>query len=100
MNLVMIVIGMAVVTYIPRLLPFLFAGDKRYHPKVRQFLSYIPLAILGALIFPGVLSSTGDISSAVTGLIIAVWLAWRRAPLILVVVGSIVAAFLTEALVR
>lgn len=97
MNLVMIVVGMALVTYIPRLLPFIFTTDKPYPNKVRQFLSYLPFAILGALIFPGILSSTGDTASAVVGLVTALILAWLRAHLIIVVGGSIVATALTAA---
>lgn len=91
-QLVLLVGGMALVTYLPRLLPFLITPKRKYPAKVQQFLSYLPFAILGALIFPGVLSSTGDTASAVVGMMVALILAWRRAHLIVVVVGAILAA--------
>lgn len=89
-----LVAGMAVVTYIPRLLPFLVRSTRPYPPKVKQFLSYLPYAILGALIFPGVLSSTGELVTAVAGLAAALVLAWRGAHLLWVVSGAIGAAAL------
>lgn len=91
----LLVAGMGLVTYLPRLLPLLFTSERKYPPKVRQFLAYLPFAILGALIFPGILSSTGDATSALCGLVVAILLAWRRAHLILVVGGAIAAAALT-----
>lgn len=96
-NAVYLVGGMAIVTYLPRVIPVLFGGRKSYPAKVEQFLSYLPFGILGALIFPGVLTSAGSATASGAGLIIAVVLAWNKAPLVLVVAGSIVAAALTSA---
>ncbi len=45
----------ALVTYIPRALPFFLTWMKRLPPRVGTFLSMIPIAALGALLFPGVL---------------------------------------------
>lgn len=49
--------GMAVVTYLPRLLPLLFLtqnGQKRraFPPLVETWLRYIPVAVLAALLLP------------------------------------------------
>ncbi|UCF98704.1 MAG: AzlD domain-containing protein [Spirochaetaceae bacterium] len=49
--------GMFLVTYIPRLLPFLFAGELALPPWVRKWLRFFPYAALGALIFPGILGA-------------------------------------------
>jgi branched-subunit amino acid transport protein len=48
---------MFLVTYIPRLLPFLFARQLDLPPWVRKWLKFFPYAALGALIFPGILTA-------------------------------------------
>ncbi len=93
-ELLLIVIGMALVTYIPRLIPLLILGDKNMPRFLGTFLQFVPFAVLGALIFPGILSSTGEISSAVAGAMAAVLLAWMRLNIMLVVLGGIGAAFI------
>lgn len=45
------------VTYLPRLLPFLLAGDRKIPEKLQRFLKYMPAAALGALLFPGSMES-------------------------------------------
>ncbi|MBE3596183.1 MAG: AzlD domain-containing protein [Hydrogenibacillus sp.] len=92
-----IVLGMAAVTYLPRMLPF-FWRPAAYSPFVRRFLKYLPFAILGALIFPGVLTSTGSPASSVAGAAVAVLFAWWRWHLILVVLGAVLAATLVGAI--
>jgi branched-subunit amino acid transport protein len=49
--------GMFLVTYIPRLLPFLFARQLDLPPWVGKWLKFFPYAALGALIFPGILEA-------------------------------------------
>lgn len=49
--------GMLIATYIPRVLPFLLFKKEKVSKELYKFLTYIPYAMLGALIFPGVLTS-------------------------------------------
>jgi len=49
--------GMFLVTYIPRLLPFLFARELDLPVWVQKWLKFFPYAALGALIFPGILTA-------------------------------------------
>jgi branched-subunit amino acid transport protein len=49
--------GMFLVTYIPRLVPFLFARELNLPPWVQKWLKFFPYAALGALIFPGILTA-------------------------------------------
>jgi len=88
-KLISIVILMALVTYIPRLLPILFLNSLKLPEKLEVFLKYIPYAALGALIFPGILDSTGDRLTALAGGLIAVVLAYFRLNVIFVVFGGI-----------
>lgn len=55
MSVLILIIGMAVVTYIPRLLPALFLDRYKFSAWFQKWLKSIPYAALGALIFPGVL---------------------------------------------
>ncbi len=45
----------ALVTYLPRAFPFFLTWMKQLPRPLRKFLSMIPIAALGALLFPGVL---------------------------------------------
>lgn len=57
---IILILGMFVVTFIPRVLPMLLIKGLKFPPIVEQWLSYIPYAALGALIFPGVLTVNGE----------------------------------------
>lgn len=88
-KLIVTVVLMALVTYIPRLLPMLFLNSIKLPAKVEVFLKYIPFAALGALIFPGILDSTGDRLTALAGGLISVILAYYKLNVIIVVFGGI-----------
>ncbi len=88
-RLLVIVILMALVTYIPRLLPMLFLNGIKLPARLEVFLKYIPYAALGALIFPGILDSTGDRLSASVGGLVSIIFAYYRLNVIFVVFGGI-----------
>ena len=48
--------GMCLVTFIPRMIPFLVGRDMQLPVWIRRWLSFFPYAALGALIFPGILT--------------------------------------------
>ncbi|MGE5631619.1 MAG: AzlD domain-containing protein [Caulobacteraceae bacterium] len=88
-SLILTVVLMAAVTYIPRLLPMVFLSSLELPAPVKSFLKYIPYAALGALIFPGILDSTGSRLSALVGGSVSVLLAYFRLNVIIVVFGGI-----------
>ncbi|MCD5406626.1 MAG: AzlD domain-containing protein [Desulfotomaculum sp.] len=98
-NLWWIVLAMALVTYIPRLLPLVFLNNIYLPPFVNSFLQFIPFAALGALVFPGILYSTGNIASAIAGSIIAIVLAYLNLNIVIVVIGGILGVVVWEILV-
>lgn len=49
------ILGMAVVTYTPRLLPVYFLSSKSLPPLVVDWLRYVPVAVLAAMLFPSLL---------------------------------------------
>lgn len=90
LEIALIVIGMTLVTYIPRALPAVFLDRIKPGPKVERFLNLIPYTAMAALIFPGVL--TVDAAQPLIGILgglAALLLAWRRCPLIVCVLAAI-----------
>ena len=55
MKILLLILGMALVTYLPRLLPAIFLDRFQFSNWFQKWLKSIPYAVLGALIFPGVL---------------------------------------------
>ncbi len=90
-----IIIGMAIVTMVPRLIP-VFIIDKVSFPNwVNKWLDAIPYAALGALIFPGIMSVIPD--KPVIGLIggiVAIIISFFEVNVILSVIGAILTVYL------
>jgi branched-subunit amino acid transport protein len=84
-------LGMAIVTYIPRAFPLTFLEGRELPPIVSGVLRNIPFAVLGALIFPAILFvQEGNILFGLIGAIAAFVIAFAGANVIIVVMGSIV----------
>ncbi|MBF0203174.1 MAG: AzlD domain-containing protein [Desulfamplus sp.] len=60
MREVFIVAGMAVVTFGIRYIMFPISGRFKFSPFFEKALSYVPPAVLSAIIIPSVLMPTGD----------------------------------------
>lgn len=93
----LIAIGvMALVTYLPRVLPLAVFRRKIQNPFVRSFLLYMPYGILAAMVFPAVFYSTGGLISAILGAFVSFLLAWNRRGLLTVAVGGTLTVLLVE----
>jgi len=97
-NQVLLVAAMALVTYLPRMIPMVFIKDIKMPKRLRVFFQFIPFAALGALIFPDILYSTSGLQSALAGTAAAVVIAALKANVMFVVLGSIFAVFLYSTL--
>jgi len=82
---------MAGATYLIRMLPLTVFRREIKSVFVKSFLHYVPYAVLAAMTIPGILSSTGDIRTALAGLAVAVVMAWRGCSLLTVAIGACVA---------
>ncbi len=60
-NFILMILGMVIVTFIPRLLPLAMLGNKELPEKVVLWLSYIPAAVLAALLAPSILLNNGSL---------------------------------------
>ncbi|MBT2638960.1 MULTISPECIES: AzlD domain-containing protein [Bacillaceae] len=88
-EIVIMIIGMAIVTYIPRMLPFVMFRGKELPPFLQGVLKNVPYATLGALIFPAILFIQEDIWYGLIGAAAAFIVAFMGANVIVVVIGSI-----------
>ena len=84
---------MALVTYLPRVLPVTLFRRPIRSRFIRSFLDYTPYAVLT---FPDVFGSTGHLYSAVGGTLAAIWLGYRGKGLLAVAVAAIAAVYVLE----
>lgn len=95
-KIMMMMIGMALVTYIPRAVPAVFIKYLRWNKRSEQFLKLIPYTAMGALIFPGILSA--DATSPQIGIVggaIALTLGLCKVNTTIVIIVSVAAVMIT-----
>ncbi|MBA2874834.1 AzlD domain-containing protein [Thermaerobacillus caldiproteolyticus] len=88
-TIVWMIIGMGIVTYIPRMLPLVVFHNVKLPPFLQGVLKNVPYATLGALIVPGIFFIHEDIWFGILGFLSAFIAAWLGANVILVVLTSV-----------
>jgi branched-subunit amino acid transport protein len=73
------ILGMAVVTYLPRLLPILALSGRSLPPLLAKWLSCIPAAVLSAMLAPSLLVSKDHLSLSTDNLFL-----WAAIPTFIV----------------
>ncbi len=89
------VLLMALVTYIPRVIPVSLFRKEIKSIYIKSFLKYVPYAVLGALTFPEIFYSTGNIYPAIAGTLIALYLAYKEKSLVIVALAAILTVYLS-----
>ncbi len=97
---------MALVTYLPRMLPLVLFRKTIENQFIKSFLAYVPYAVLGAMTFPSILFFhiagrrffAGILLGGLVGMLAAMVLAYFNRGLLLVAVSSVVVAFITQEL--
>lgn len=92
-DVLLLVLGMTLVTYIPRALPAVLMDRMKLGPRVEKFLNLIPYTAMAALIFPGIISVNENPIIGIAGGLAALVLAWRRCPLMVCVLSAIAVDF-------
>lgn len=87
-------------TYIIRTVPFALFTKKITNRFVKSVLEYVPYAVLASMTIPAILYCTNSIYSGIAGLVVAVGLALMEKSLIIVALGSSVAVYLVELLIK
>ena len=98
-RVVICIMLMALVTYLPRVLPMTIFRKPIKSRFVRSFLDYTPYAVLGAMTFPDVFTSTGNMYSALAGTAAALILSYFRKGLVTVACSAIVVVYVVEMLI-
>lgn len=94
-EILILIIGMVLVTYIPRLIPFVVLRADKIPEKWRNLLGHIPHAALGALLLPGFIDGiAGNMLASVTGMIAAGLILWWKPNILLAMLGAVSASFL------
>ena len=96
MNIYMYIAAMALTTYLIRVLPMTLFRKPIRSRFLKSFLYYVPYACLSAMTFPGILTSTGNVISGASALIVAVILAYFGRSLITVALSSSCAVLITQ----
>jgi len=86
----LLIIGMAVVTYIPRAIPAVLIEKMKFSPRMEKFLRLIPYTAMAALIFPGLLTVDSEhLSIGIVGALVAAVSAWSKMPVMVTVISAI-----------
>ncbi|NMB46456.1 MAG: AzlD domain-containing protein [Firmicutes bacterium] len=84
-------LGMVLVTYLPRTLPLFLSNDRPLPTWLERWLKLVPYTALGALIFPGILTVDPNRPwVGVLGGIAAILVSWKWNNL----VATVIVAFL------
>ena len=93
-NVLMVIAGMALVTYLPRILPFYLFSKMNLSKRMMLFLKCIPYTALGALIPPDVFSAVeGNSTASLIGAVTGVVLTYLFKNMIVTVIGAIAAVY-------
>lgn len=94
MIILYIIIGMAIVTALPRIIPTFIVDKFEFRDWMNRWLQAIPYAALGALIFPGILTvKAGEPHVGLIGGLVAVVLAYFGLNVMFVVIGAIATVY-------
>lgn len=66
MRFISVLVGMTLVTYIPRMLPAMGLYRVNLPGWCLKFLDYIPVAVLSALLFPSIMMPNGRLNISIT----------------------------------
>ncbi len=92
LKLLLLIFAMGAVTYGSRSLPAFLIDRMNFSPRAEQFLKLIPYTAMTALIFPGILTvDPARPEIGIVGAAVVILLAWKKAPLLVCVVGAILA---------
>lgn len=85
---------MALVTYLPRLIPLVALSDRKVSRNIKEFLYYIPYTSLSILIIRGIMAADSGMKIATTaGIGVAGIISYKKGNLVLSVLAGILLSF-------
>ena len=97
--MVLLVLVMAGVTYLIRMIPFVFFRKKIKSQFINSLLYYIPYAVLSAMTFPAIFYCTGSTVSALVGTAVALIASLCKRSLVVVAVLAVVAVLICNLII-
>ena len=95
-NYFTLILGMFLVTYLPRLIPLTLLTSKKVSPKMEQFLLYVPYTSLSILIIRGIITESSEMKlPTILGILVSGAVAYRKGNLVISVIMGIFTAFIT-----
>lgn len=89
-DIIILICGMCLVTFIPRVLPTLVIEKLKLTKKMEKFFSLIPYTAMTSLIFPGILRVDNEkIYIGIIGGVVTIILAWKKIPVAINVILTI-----------
>ncbi|MBO5261520.1 MAG: AzlD domain-containing protein [Clostridia bacterium] len=95
-NIVLVILLMAIITYLIRVLPLVLIRREIKNPIIKSFLHYVPYVTLSVMTFPAILSATNVIWSSIAALVVAVLLSLKGFKLPVVAGVACLVVFLVE----
>jgi branched-subunit amino acid transport protein len=94
-------VGMAIVTFLPRLIPAWFLRGRQLPQFLISWLSYVPVAVLAALLLPSLLIEDNQINFSINNLYLwaaipAGLVAWKKKSLF----GTVITGMVVVAVIR
>ncbi len=91
---IILIIGMSIVTIIPRILPLILHNIK-IHPFIEEWIKGVPFAALAALTIPGIIYLDADnVYPGIVGLTIALITSLIKAPMYIVIFTSLISVYI------
>ena len=96
----LILVGvMALVTYLIRMIPFVFFKKKIKSRFIKSLLYYVPYAVLSSMTFPAIFYATNNVYTAMVGTAVALVASISKRSLVVVAICSVLAVFLSEVVI-
>ena len=99
-NVYIYIFGMALVTYLIRVLPLTLIRKKIKNRTLRSFLYYVPYVTLAVMTFPAILDASASTWPAVVALVAAIALAYFGQSLFTVAICSSLVVIILELAIK
>lgn len=94
-SLIPLILGMGLVTFIPRVFPLLVLTDRTTNKKFKEFLTFIPYTSLSILIIKGIITANDEMKiPTIIGISVSALIAYIQGSLVLSIFGGIVSSFI------
>ena len=98
-EILLMILTMALVTYIIRLIPFVVFKKKIKSTFIKSLLYYLPYAVLTAMTFPTIFFVTGNVVSGIVGATVAIIASTSKRSLIIGAMLSVISVLICNGII-